>query len=49
MVAEGFTALAHEELSALVEAAPVALLAVDAHGRVRLINRAAAGRGPAPN
>lgn len=49
MAAEGFTALAHEELSALVEAAPVALLAVDAHGRVRLINRAAAqlcGTGP---
>lgn len=34
--------LAAGELFALVEAAPVALLAVDAEGRVRLVNRAAA-------
>lgn len=35
-------ALAPDELAAVVEAAPVALLAVDARGLVRLINRAAA-------
>ncbi len=42
VVEEGEEGLAPEELRALVDAAPAALLAVDAHGVVRLINRAAA-------